>query len=98
VHTRSLAGVDYCEARGAFIRVIVTGALVPKELKSRDEFDKLLESAAEVRVSRQGDSAKVKLRTKVALYTFKTTSEEADAIIKATKATKTPVVEFNQTK
>jgi hypothetical protein len=64
--------------------------IVPKELKSRDEFDKLLGSATEVRVSRQGDSAKVKLRTKEALYTFKTTSEEADAIIKETK---TPVVE-----
>jgi hypothetical protein len=72
------------------IRAAKTGALVPKELKSREEFDKLLESATEIRVSRQGDSAKVKLRTKGALYTFKTTSEEADAI---TKATKTPVVE-----
>ena len=64
---------------------------MPKELKSKEEFDKLLESATEVRVSRLGDSAKVKLRTKGALYTFKTSSEDADAIVKGTK---TPVVEF----
>ena len=67
---------------------------MPRELKSRDEFDKLMESATEIRVSRQGDSAKVKLRTKGALYTFKTSSEEADAIAKATKAAKTPLVEY----
>ena len=68
---------------------------MPRELRSREEFDKLLESATEIRVSRQGESAKVKLRTKQALYTFKTTAEEADAISKATKAAKTPVVEFS---
>ena len=50
-----------------------------------------MESASEIRVSRSGDRAKVKLRTEKALYTFKTTSEEADALIKGTK---TPVVEF----
>ena len=64
---------------------------MPKELKSKEEFDKLLESATEVRVSRLGDSAKVKLRTKGFLYTFKTSSEDADAIVKGTK---TPIVEF----
>jgi Ribosomal L38e protein family len=74
----------------ALIRAAKTGALMPRELKSRDEFDKLLESATEIRVSRKDESAKIKLRTKRALYTFKTTTEEADAI---TKATKTPVVE-----
>lgn len=64
---------------------------MPKELKSKDEFQKLLESATEVRVSRKGDEAKVKLRTKEALYTFKTTGADADALIKGLK---TPVVEF----
>jgi hypothetical protein len=63
---------------------------VPRELKSKDEFEKLLERAAEIRVVRSGDDAKVKLRTKEGLFTFKTTSEEADALVKGTK---TPIVE-----
>lgn len=64
---------------------------MPRELKSREEFQKLLEAATEVRVSRRGDEAKVKLRTGDALYTFKTTSAEADSLVKGTKV---PVVEF----
>ena len=64
---------------------------MPKELKSKDEFQKMLETATEVRVSRRGDDAKIKLRMKDALYTFKTTSKEADSIIKGTKV---PVAEF----
>ena len=66
-------------------------ALVPKELKSKDEFEKLLGTAVELRVSRKGDAAKIKLRTKDALFTFKTTTEDADAVIKGAKI---PVVEF----
>jgi hypothetical protein len=64
---------------------------VPRELRTKEEFQKLLGSAVEVRVSRRGDEAKVKLRTPEALYTFKTTSDEADSLVKGTKA---PVVEF----
>ena len=64
---------------------------MPRELKSKDEFQKLLQAATEVRVSRRGDDAKIKLRMKDALYTFKTTSKEADSIIKGTKV---PVAEF----
>jgi len=64
---------------------------MPKELRSKDEFQKLLDSATEVRVRRDGDEAKIKLRTKDALYTFKTTSAEADSF---TKGLKTPLVEF----
>ena len=64
---------------------------MPKEISSKEEFQKLAEDATEIRVARSGDQAKVKLRTSGALYTFKTTSEEADALIKGTK---TPVVEF----
>ena len=65
--------------------------VMPKELKSKDEFQKLLESATEIRVSHHGDDAKVKLRTKDALYTFKTSTTDADAMVKGTK---TPVVEY----
>jgi hypothetical protein len=64
---------------------------MPRELKSKDEFQKLLDSATEIRISRKGDDAKIKLRTKEALYTFKTTGAEADSL---TKGLKTPVVEF----
>jgi hypothetical protein len=64
---------------------------MPKELKSKEEFEKLREDATEIRVSRRGDSAKVKLRTRDSLYTFKTTSEEADDLVKGAKA---PVVEY----
>jgi hypothetical protein len=42
-------------------------------------------------VSKTGDSAKVKMRTRKALYTFKTTSEEADSMVKGAKV---PVQEF----
>jgi hypothetical protein len=64
---------------------------MPKELRSKEAFEKLLDSATEVRVTRDGDDAKIKLRTKEALYTFKTTGAEADTLIKGLKA---PVVEF----
>jgi len=64
---------------------------MPKELKSKDDFVKLLESATEIRVARRGDEAKVKLRTKDTLYTYKTSTADADALIKGTK---TPVVEY----
>jgi hypothetical protein len=73
------------------IRASREGRFVPKELKSKDEFQKLLGLATEVRISRQGDEAKIKLRTKEALYTFKTTTTDADSLIKGLK---TPVVEF----
>ena len=68
---------------------------MPKEIKSKEQFEKLIESATEVRVVHNRDDAKVKLRTKSALYTFKTTSEEADSLAKGTKA---PVVEIGQSK
>ena len=78
-------------ALGGLIRTGAKGDVVPKELKSKDEFEKLLEAATEVRVVRNGDGAKVKLRTRDALYTYRTTSEDADALIKGIK---TPVIEF----
>jgi len=64
---------------------------MPKEIRSREEFEKLLPSATEIRVVRKGEDAKIKLRTKDVLYTFQTKESEVDAL---TKGTKTPVVEF----
>ncbi len=60
---------------------------MPKEIKQKDEFSTLLQSATLVRVVKRGDQAKVKARTKDLLYTFKTTSEEADAMTKGLKVT-----------
>ena len=64
---------------------------MPKEITAKEQFEKLVGQATEIRVAREGDSAKVKLRTKDALYTFKTTSEDADALIKGKKV---PVIEI----
>ena len=64
---------------------------MPRQIMSKEEFDKLLPSATEIRVVKDGDKAKVKLRTKDQLYTYQTTSGDADSL---TKGTKTPVVEF----
>jgi Ribosomal L38e protein family len=75
----------------AFIRAQCRGSSLPKEITDKAQFEKLLETASEVRVARNGDRAKVKLRTKEALYTFRTTAEEADVMIKGIKA---PVIEF----
>lgn len=64
---------------------------MPHELKSREEFDKLLDQAKEIRIKRADDSAKVKIRTKTGLYTLKVTAEDADSIAKSTKI---PVTEY----
>lgn len=64
---------------------------MPRELRSKEEFEKVLEGAVEVRVKREGEAAKVKVRTPTKLYTFKTSSEEADTL---TKGLKVEVFEF----
>jgi len=64
---------------------------VPSEVRTKEEFQNLLPKATEVRVLRREDSAKIKLRTRERLYTFQTTAEEADALLKGLK---TPIVEL----
>ena len=64
---------------------------VPKEIKSKEDFEKMLENAEEIRVVRTGDDAKVKARTGHGLFTFKTTVEEADSMVKGKKV---PTVEY----
>lgn len=64
---------------------------MPKEIKDKEQFSKLLKDADEVRVFRMGEGAKVKARMKDGLYTFKTSAEEADLMVKGLKA---PVLEF----
>src|SRR2546428_324416 len=50
---------------------------MPREVKQREEFAKLLEAATLVRVVKKGKEAKVKARTRDLLYTYKTTTERA---------------------
>ncbi len=65
---------------------------MPKEIRSQEEFQKLLPSATEIRVVKgKGEAAKIKLRTKNQLYTYATTEGEVEIL---TKGTKTPVVEY----
>ncbi len=85
---------------------------MPREIKTREEFEKLLPSATEIRVvkgrgrgpkgkadgSKDDEEAateapptKIKIRTGNQLYTFKTTEEDAQSLVKGTK---TPVVEY----
>ncbi|HYB45564.1 MAG TPA: hypothetical protein VEC92_03485 [Nitrososphaerales archaeon] len=59
---------------------------MPREIKTKEEFEKLLEEAVEIRVKRDGEVAKVKLRTPSQLYTFKTSGDEADTLTKGAKA------------
>lgn len=69
---------------------------MPKELKSSEQFEKLLPRALELRVVRDKDFVKLKLRTPEFLYTFKTNEEEADDIIKNAKEIE--VIEFGRMK
>ena len=65
---------------------------MPLQIRSRQEFESLVDKATEVRVVRgKGDSVKVKLRTPKALYTYVTTSEEAGAL---TKGVKMPIIDY----
>ncbi|MHB8566103.1 MAG: hypothetical protein ACYC7D_10740 [Nitrososphaerales archaeon] len=58
---------------------------MPKEIKSSDQFQKLLPKAHEVRVVRTSDYVKLKIRTPDVLYTYKTSSSEAEDLLKDLK-------------
>jgi hypothetical protein len=64
---------------------------MPREITSKEEFQKLLPKATEIRVLRNGDSTKVKLRTADQLYTYKTKEADVETL---TKGTKLPLVEY----
>jgi hypothetical protein len=69
---------------------------MPKELKDSEQFQKLMTKAVELRVVRQKDFVKLKLRTPDFLYTYKTNENEADGIIKNAKEME--VVDFSRVK
>jgi len=64
---------------------------MPREIMSKEEFQKLLPSATEIRVLRKGDFTKIKIRTADRLYTYKAKEGEVEALTKGSKA---PVVEL----
>jgi hypothetical protein len=64
---------------------------MPREIRTKEEFQKLLSEATEVRILRSDDKAKLKLRTPKRLYTLQTSAAEADALVKGLKI---PVVEL----
>lgn len=69
---------------------------MPHELRSAEQFRKLMPKALELRVVREKESVKLKLRTSDYLYTFKTNEDEAESIIKGAK--ELSVVEINPKK
>ncbi len=69
---------------------------MPKEIHNAEQFQDLIPKAVQLRVVRNGDSVKLKIRTLDYLYTFKTTQDEADVLIKGAKDLE--VVEINPEK
>ncbi len=54
---------------------------MPQEIFDPEQFLEIAARASEVRVRRQEDTVKLKLRTKSKLYTYKTSPEEANVIL-----------------
>jgi len=69
---------------------------LPKELRNVEQFQKLMPRAVELRVVRNKETVKLKLRTPDVLYTFKTNEEEAEDLIKSAKEIE--IVEFTPAK
>jgi hypothetical protein len=69
---------------------------LPRELRNVEQFQKLMPRAVELRVVREKESVKLKLRTPDVLYTFRTNGEEAEDIIKSTKEIE--VIEYTSAK
>ncbi|BAA79092.1 50S ribosomal protein L38e [Aeropyrum pernix K1] len=59
---------------------------MPVELKSFDEFVKVVERAVECRVKRGKDVVKIKARTKRYLYTLKVPPEKEAEVLEQVKA------------
>ncbi|RLE95312.1 MAG: hypothetical protein DRN04_00255 [Thermoprotei archaeon] len=55
---------------------------MPREIFDKEKFLELAKYARECRVKKLGDVVKLKLRLKRYLYTYKTTSEEAEELLK----------------
>jgi hypothetical protein len=69
---------------------------MPKELHDAEQFQKLMPKALELRVVREKESVKLKLRTPEYLYTFRANEDQAEEIIKNAKELE--VIEINPKK
>lgn len=69
---------------------------MPREIKSSEQFEKLMPKALQLRVVREKEFVKLKLRTPDFLYTYKTNEDDADDIIKNAKEIE--VVEYGKAK
>jgi len=69
---------------------------MPRQIQSTEQFEKLLSKAQQLRVVREDDFVKLKLRTPDFLYTYKTNPDEAEGLIKSAKDIE--VVEFSSQK
>jgi len=58
---------------------------MPKQIHDAEQFKKLMPKGLELRVVREKESVKLKLRTPEYLYTLKTNKVEAEGIIKNAK-------------
>jgi hypothetical protein len=58
---------------------------MPREIHSLEQFEEIIPKATECRVVRAPDLVKLKLRTLDYLYTYRTTEEEADKLLKSMK-------------
>ncbi|MEM1524511.1 MAG: hypothetical protein QW372_06690 [Nitrososphaerales archaeon] len=58
---------------------------MPRQIYSSEEFIKLLEKAIECRVVRREGKVKLKLRTPKLLYTYVTSPEKAEELLKNVK-------------
>jgi large subunit ribosomal protein L38e len=56
---------------------------LPREIFDESEFLELAEKSIHCRVKRLRDEVKLKLRTKKTLYTYKTSPEEAERLLKS---------------
>jgi hypothetical protein len=66
---------------------------MPREIRSSEEFNKLIPKASQCRVVRRADTVKLKLRTPEYLYIYKTNEGEADDLLKSLKDVE--VIELN---
>jgi len=64
---------------------------MPVEIKTKEEFLKLLPFAKECRVVKRKNYVKLKLRLSRRLYTYKTNEKEAEELLKQVKC---KIVEF----
>lgn len=66
---------------------------MPMEIKSKEEFIKILPQAIECRVKQNKDHVKIKLRTRKRLYTYKTSNQ--DEVKEILDQVKCPIVNIS---